>query len=54
MPAYWSSSAVTRPVGPSVARKAKASGMPANCEATPLKVVTNGRSARGSLPSTTA
>ena len=36
-------SLVTSPTGPSVAMKAKASGMPAKFDATPLKVVTIGR-----------
>ena len=49
-----SRSTVTSPVGPSVARKAKASGTPAKFEATPEKVVSIGRSQRGRPPITTA
>ena len=48
------SSTVTRPVRPSVARKAKASGMPAKFEATPQKVISVGRIQRGKPPSTAA
>ena len=42
------------PVRPSVARKAKARGTPANCDATPLKVSSVGRNHRGRLPAITA
>ena len=48
------SSTVTRPVRPSVARKAKASGMPAKFDATPLKVIKVGRIQLGRPPSTAA
>ena len=45
---------MTRPVRPSVAMNAKASGRPAKFEATPLNVMSTGRSHRGKPPSTTA
>src|SRR2546422_1451743 len=45
-PKTCTSSAVTRPVRPSVARKAKASGTPAKFEATPEKVMSVGRTQR--------
>ncbi|MNL69325.1 hypothetical protein D3C87_1941740 [compost metagenome] len=45
---------VTRPVRPSVARKAKASGTPAKLEATPEKVSSDERIQEGRPPRTTA
>jgi hypothetical protein len=45
---------VTRPTGPSVARKAKANGTPAKLEATPEKVSSGPRMTRGRPPRTTA
>ena len=54
MPNVSSRNAVTSPVGPMVAMKAKASGTPAKFEATPLKVVSVGRRKRGTRPITTA
>ena len=43
-------STVTRPIRPSVARNAKASGTPAKFEATPENVRRVGRTHRGSPP----
>src|SRR5438876_1090129 len=45
-PKYLTSRAVTSPVRPSVARKAKASGTPAKFEATPQNVIKVGRTHR--------
>ena len=44
------SSTVARPSRPSVAKKAKANGTPAKLEATPLKVISVGRSHDGRPP----
>ncbi len=48
------SSAVARPVRPSVARKAKASGTPAKFEATPEKVMSVDRTHGGKPPAIAA
>ena len=54
MPRLVLRNTVTRPIGPSVARKAKASGTPAKFEATPEKVSSGPRTIRGSPPSVIA
>ena len=54
MPSWVLRNTVTMPTGPSVARKAKASGTPAKFEATPEKVSSGPRIHCGSPPSTTA
>src|SRR3989304_2270312 len=49
-PQTLTSRAATRPVRPSVARKAKASGTPAKFDATPEKVMSVGRTQAGRPP----
>ena len=50
MPKWVLRISVTRPSGPSVARKAKASGTPAKFDATPEKVISGDRTPLGTPP----